>query len=423
MKKYCFMAILLFAGVAGFSQSLEDINKYMVLNQNKKAKELVDKFLTEAKNAGKADAWFYKGRIYNALSKDSTVTPADALKLKLEAYEAFKKYQSLDAKDLSFKNENYVSYFDLYNGFFDIGAKEYNAKNYAGAFEGFKNALMVEDYVRSKNYEYNGYKFPALDTSLIQNTAMAANQAKDEASSIIYYRKLIDANVGGEAYLNIYEYVTEYYLKIKDEANFNAIIEKGRAMYPKEKYWTEVEVDAVSKSGNKEALHAKYEELMKRYPDDYTWSYNLGVEIFNELYAGDSKPANAIAMKAKLTEVLKACIAAQGDKGADAKMLMTRHTYNDAYDYQDSSKKIKGVKPEDVKKRNELKAIFLKKVDECIPYGESVVSYYASQTTLKPIHKANYKIALDLLSQLYTAKGDAKKAAEYDKKKADVDKL
>lgn len=423
MKKYCIMAMLLLAAVAGFSQSLDEINKYHVLGQNKKAKELVDKFLTEAKNAGKAEGWFYKGRIYNAVSKDSGTSFADAVKLKLESFDAFKKYLQLDPKELSLKNDKYVWFFDLYNGFFDIGAKEYNVKNYAGAYEGFKNALVVEDFTRSKNYDYNGYKFPVLDTSLIQNTAMAASQAKDEASAIAYYRKLTDANVAGEQFLNIYEYLCEYYLKNKDEANLKAMLEKGRTLYPKEKYWIEVEVDAVAKTGNKEALYAKYEELMKRYPEEYTWPYNLSVELFNELYTGENKPVNAVVMKAKLTEVLKTAIAIQGEKGADARMLMTRHAYNDAYDYQDSSKKIKGMKPEDVKKRNEAKAYFLKKIDECIPYAESVVAFYSAQATLKPVHKSNYKIVLDILSQLYTAKGDVKKAAEYDKKKAEADKL
>lgn len=423
MKKYFVLATLLLASVAGFAQSLEDINKYMMLGQDKKAKELVDKFLTEAKNASKADAWYYKGRIYNSLSKDSAVTPADAMKMKMDAYEAFRKYQTLDPKDVSFKNDKYVWYFDLYNGFFDLGAKAYNTKNYSGAYEGFKTALMVQEYVNSKGYDYNGYKFPALDTSLIQNTAMAASSAKDEAAAISYYRKLTDANLSGSQFLNIYQYLTEYYLKNKDEANLKAMLEKGRQLYPTDDYWTEVEVEAVAKSGDKQALHAKYEELMKRNPGEYKWSYNLGVELFNELYTADEKPANPIAQKAKLTEVLKASIAAQGDKGVDAKMLMTRHAYNDAYDYQDSAKKIKGMKPEDVKKRNEAKAMFLKKVDECLPYAEGTANFYAAQASLKSTQKANYKIVLDLLSQLYTAKNDLKKAAEYDKKKATIDNL
>ena len=423
MKKYCFMAILLLAGIAVSAQGIDEISKYHLLGQNKKAKEVLDKFISEPKNAGKADAWYYKGRIYNAVSKDSGTSVTDAMKLKMDAFEAFKKYQQLDPKELNLKNDQYVWYFDLYNGFFDIGAKEYNRKNYSGAFDGFKNALVVEEYTRSKNYEYNGYRFPVMDTSLIQNTAMAAYQAKDTAAGVTYYRKITDANVGGEAYMGIYQVLAEYYLKNKDEANMNAMLDKGRSLYPKEKYWTEVEVDAVSRTGKKEALYAKYEELMKRYPDEYTWPYTLSVELFNELYAGDAKPANALAMKAKLTEILKNAIAIQGEKGADARMLMTRHTFNDAYDYQDSSKKFKGMKPEDVKKRNDAKAFFIKKIDECIPYAESVATFYSAQTTLKPVHKANLKIALDILSQLYTAKGDAKKAAEYDKKKADAEKL
>ena len=99
---------------------------------------------------------------------------------------------------------------------------------------------------------------------------------------------------------------------------------------------------------------------------------------------------------------------------------MTRHLYNAAYDYQDSSKKIKGVKPEDVKKRADAKAMFLKKIDECIPYAEGVTGYYGAMATLKPIQKANYKIILDLLSQMYATKGDLKKSAEYDKKKSEL---
>ncbi len=421
MKKYCFFMMLLFAGVVSYAQSLEDINKLMVLSQNKKAREAVDKFLSDPKNAAKPIGWFYKGRIYNSLSKDSGTITTDAIKLKTEAFEAFKKYQTLDPKDQNFKDENYASYFDLYNGYFDIGAKEFNSKNYTTSFEGFKNALVVEDFVKGKGYEYNGFKFPVLDTSLILNTAIAAGQAKQETASISYYEKLTDANLTSDQYLNIYQYLLEYYIKQKDDAKVTAMLEKGRKLYPKEKYWNEVEVEMVAKTGDKKALIAKYEELIKREPTEFTWPYNLSVEMYNELYTGDNRPADAEAMKTKLTEILKNAITI--DRGADGKMLMTRHLYNAAYDFQDSSKKIKGAKPEDIKKRNAAKAMFIQKIDECIPYAESVIGYYASQPTLKPGQKSNYKIVVDILSQFYSAKGDLKKSAEYEKKKTEIDKL
>jgi hypothetical protein len=421
MKKYSFFMMLLFASVVSFGQSLDDINKMMLLGQNKKAKEGVDKFLSDAKNATKAEGWFYKGRIYNNISKDSGISSADALKLKNDAFEAFKKYQQLDAKDLSFIAENHGSYFDLYNGYFDIGAREFNNKNFPVSLEGFKNALLVEDYVRAKGYEYNGFKFPVLDTSLITNAAIAATQAKDEATAASFYRKLTDANVSGEAYLNIYQYLADYYLRVKDDANAKAILEKGMTLYPENEYWTEIELDKVSKTGNKEDLFAKYEDLMKRYPAKYSHPFNYSAELFNYLYIGDKKPANPGALKSKLTEVLKTAI--NLDKGIDAKMLMTRHLYNAAYDYQDSSKSIKGVKPADIKKKNDYKALFLKNVDEAIPYGVGVADYFAALPTLKPVQKANYKNMLDIVSQLYATKGDLKKSAEYDKKKAAIDKM
>lgn len=420
MKKYCFFMMLLVAGFASFGQSLEDINKLRLLGQNKKAKDALDKFLADPKNAAKAEAWYYKGTIVNALSKDSGLSSADAIKMKLEAFEALQKYQQLDPKEPSLVIDKHSTFFDLYNGYFDIGAKEFNKKNFSASFDGFKNALAIEEYVRSKGYDYNGFKFPALDTSLVLNAAISANQAKDEASAVQYYKKLTDANLAAEQYLSVYQFLAEYYMKKNDEANLAAILEKGRTLYPQDDYWTEVEVDRVAKSGDKAALVAKYEEMMKRYPEKYAYAYNLGVEIYNQLYTADSRPTNAIALQEKLTETLKKAIAL--DKGVDSRMLMTRHLYNYAYDWQDSSKKIKGVKPEDVKKRNDLKAKFISKIDECIPYAEGAVAYFGALPTLRPIQKANYKDVLDMLSQFYAAKGDLKKSGDYDKKKAELDK-
>jgi hypothetical protein len=421
MKQYSFLLALLFTSSIGFGQSLQDINEMMGKLQHKKAKDGIDKFLSDPKNAAKAEGWFYKGRIYNNYSKDSTVSIAESYTLKKESFEAFKKYQQLDSKEVSFILEQHGSYFDLYNGFFDIGAREFGNKNFSTAVDGFKAALMVEDYVRTKGYEYNGYKFPALDTSVVLNTALAASNAKDEVTAISYYKKLTDASVSGEQYKNIYEYLAEYYAKQKDDASFKAIIEKGRSLYPNEKIWDEMEIDAVSNTGNKEALIAKYEELMAKQPTEYLWPYNLGVELYNSLYAGDKKPANIEATKAKLSEALIKAI--KNDKAIDASVLMMRHKYNDAYEYQDSARKIKGMKPDDVKKRNEIKAAFLKKVDEAISYTTPVINYYAALSTLKPIQKINYKSALDYMNQFYTAKNDLKKAAEYEKKRLEVDKM
>src|SRR5258705_13072397 len=123
MKKYCFFMLLLFTATVSFGQKLEDIIKLENANKHKEAKAGIDKFLSDPKNASEAPAYFYKGKIYNAVSKDSSLTPDESMKLKTEAFESFKKYQQMDAKEINFLVENHGSYFDLYNGYFDIAAK------------------------------------------------------------------------------------------------------------------------------------------------------------------------------------------------------------------------------------------------------------------------------------------------------------
>ena len=57
MKKYCFFIMLVFGSSVVFGQTLKEINTLTTLQQYKKAKEGIDKFLADPKNAGTADAW------------------------------------------------------------------------------------------------------------------------------------------------------------------------------------------------------------------------------------------------------------------------------------------------------------------------------------------------------------------------------
>jgi len=102
MKKYCFFIMLLFACSISFGQSLDDISKLINKGDYKKAKEGLDKFLSDSKNASNAVAYYYKGRILNGLSKDSTLAAAESIKLKSEAFELFKKLPGHGFKRSSF---------------------------------------------------------------------------------------------------------------------------------------------------------------------------------------------------------------------------------------------------------------------------------------------------------------------------------
>lgn len=419
MKKIFILSAFFVYGFAAFSQTLDEVNALMDKKKFKEAKISIDKILADPKNADKSDVWYYKARIYNSLSYDSSLAKAEKFTLKSNAYEAFKKNQQLDTKDIRMKFENYASYLDLYGGYYDLGAQQFNAKEYADALESFKKANEVKDFILSKSYTYNQVTLHPLDTALVLNIGIAAMQAKNEDMAVLNFKKLADANISGKDYLEVYEYLANQYSKKNDSAALQEILEKGKKFYPQDSYWNEMELKSVGSKGDKAALYAKYEEMIAKSPTDFTLYYNYAIELYNSLWGQDvAKPKDIPAAKEKLSSVLKSAIA--NDKEIDATVLMVNHLFNYAADYSAAATAIKSTKPEDVKKKAALKSLSVKKMDECIPYAETAIKYYESQPTLKASQKASFQNILGYMSDMYSAKGDPKKSAEYDKKKATI---
>ncbi|UAY51039.1 hypothetical protein [Ferruginibacter albus] len=416
MKKLAFILLLAAGSLVTYAQSIDDI-KDLIQNPGYdllKAKAMIDKYQANAKNASKAEGYYYKGYIYNALSK------ADSLKVagtdyKWDAFEAFKKYQQMDKNNVLMVLNSNAPLFDIYNNYFTLGANAYNASNYPDAFSNFKKALDVEDYITGKDFEYNGFKFPEFDTSLIQNTALAARQSKDTANALVYYKKISDAGLGGTQNYAAYTFPVEYYLYRKDSANFTEATAKGKKVYPTEDYWTVAEMEFISNSAtSKDDLFAKYAALQKANPTNYTIGYNYSVELYNYIFANDDKTIKADNYKPVLGDVLKTTIAIKST--GDANLLMARYLYNSSFDNSDNAQKIKGTKPDDVKKKKALNDLATSQMNELIPYANAAADYYAGLPKLKPIDKGNYKSAYTMLISVYEAKKDAAKVAEYQKK-------
>jgi hypothetical protein len=397
---------------SAIAQDLGDVRKYAVLGDFVKAKDAIDKVAAAPKTSGKPETWYWKGYVYNALAKDEK-TKGLCADCRMEGFEALKKYQEMDPASKELVGEQYVTYFDMYNGFFDQGAKAYSAKDYNGAFEAFQKALTVQTYVYNKKLSYNNFSFPELDTSLVLNTALSARLAKKDADAVTYYSKLANARLGGESYLEMYQYMTEYFIKNNDKAALEKTLATGKSLYPENEYWTEVELESVDRK-DKPTLFAKYEEVISKNPGKYTLAYNYSVELFNYMYVGDVRPADFDARRVKLEEMLKSAISLKPNS-PDASLLMARHLYNDVYDLQDAGRKIKGTKPEDAKKRVEVRNKALKVADECIQYAATSAKLYSELPKLKPVEKANYKNSYSILESMYGFKGDNAKAADYRK--------
>lgn len=417
MKKLSFIAAtMLFVNIA-FAQSLDDVKKYVLLNQTKPAKEAVDKYLAVPKNALKPDGWYYKGHAYDLVSKDSGLTLAQAGAFKDESFEAIKKYFQLDPKGPLSLEQNNSILFDLYVGYSsELGVKAYTQKNYEAAHEFFKKAVDVHDFIYSKNLVgANNYKFSAMDTTLVLYSAISANDAKKKDEAALFYRKLTDANIADTQYVDAYQYLADYYKTKKDDANFAAIIEKGRKLYPKNNdYWTALEIEQATDGVEKPQIFDKYDALIAKHPDNYVLPFNYSVELYKYIYSDEMKNANTTVYKEKLTKALNQAIAIKSTP--EANFLMANFLYNNSIDVSEEARKIKGPKPADLKNKKELEALSAKQENDAIPYAEKVVSLFADNTKPKPSEKINYKQSLVILKNIYEVKKDAAKVAIYDKK-------
>ncbi len=415
MKKILIFSLMLFIGATSFAQSLDDIGKMFNNKQLVESKTAIDKFFADKKNANDPTGLYYKGKIYNEISKDPATSKTDAYDYKLIAFEAFKLQQINDKKDIRMTMEQHYPYLDLYGGFYDVGVAQFNDKKFPAAYNAFTKALMMENFILERKYSYEGFTARKMDTALIINIAAAALNATDTLNALKQYRTLTDAGIVGKDYEQVYEFLVSYYNSKKDFANLDPIMVKAKAAYPKNDFWDGIETDNLAKGGDKKALFAKYETLIAKDPTSFVNGYNYAIELYNSIYVKDYTTIDS-ATSVKLISVLKATI--PNDKSNDANLLLTNHLFNIAADYSSRAALIKEgklAKPADLKKKKDLNAKAIAKMDEMIPYAEKSVKYYTEQPKLTVNQKIKYQQALGYLVDVYNAKANPKKAAEYEK--------
>jgi len=423
MKKPLFLIVLLIGTLCSYAQEIEDINKLILLKKYDKAKPEIDKFLANPANAGKAEAWFYKCVAYNNLSRVAGKSIAESKSLNLEAYSAIKKYMELDPKATFTSNDSNSIIYNIYYTMYDMGVKMYNDKSYEESYDLFKNTLDIHDYIYNRKlYGPGTLRFSAHDTDIVWNLAVLANELKKKEDLFEYYRKIADADLGNDKYIDAYDELVKKYKKEDNNELFNKYLERAKKHYPADQaYWDALGIEFAVKGLENEELFKKYDELLVTYPNNYLLNYNYGRELDKYVYSGDSKGKDLSAFKKKIPELYKKAIASNST--VEANLLLANFYNNTYYDQVDEAQKIKGTKPEDVKKRADMMALSKTTLALAIPSGEEAVKLYGAMKEYKSSDKVNYKQVLDILSAAYKMKGDAKKAEEYEKKKAEVDKL
>jgi hypothetical protein len=426
MKKYLLGMVGLFTVCITYGQDLKSISINVALKKYDEAKTELDKFLAVEKNAAKPEGWYYKAYIYNSVARDPKKTEAENKSLNADAFAALKKYAQIDPKAPLTKEENNSTLFNIYYSFYDLGIKMYNEKKYDESFDLFRTSLEVHDYGIANNLNGPGtLKFAAHDTDLVWNLAVLANELKKTDDALIYYKKIADVNLSDEKYATAYDELVQKYKREKNAELFNKYVTAAKKHYPIDLiYWENKEIEFVLGDAENEALLNKYEELTKTFPNNYVVFYNYAVEIDKFLGTDNAKTKDAAAVAAyrtKIEELFKKAVSIKST--IEGNLQLANLFYSKTYELQERAAKIKGTKPAELKVKAELQASIKTTMNEAIPYAEEGARLLGEMKEYKFSDKANYKLALEILSNAYKMNGNTAKFAEIEKKRVEVEKL
>ncbi|MGN6165484.1 MAG: hypothetical protein ACTHOF_13185 [Flavisolibacter sp.] len=412
MRKLLLLVLLASSVTSLFAQKLDDVQEKISKGKYDEAKEKIDKILAEPKNQTSANAWYYKGKIYAELARQDS-TNALTYDAKQEAFDAFKKYQELDTKNVMMTLDQNVGLFSLYDLYYNQGVKKYNSKDYAAAFDQMKHAVEVENYIAKRGYAYNGFSFPALDTQLINLTASAGYLAKKEDESIPYFAQLADAKLKGKEFKEIYGLLAEYYAKKNDQQKADKYLALGRELFPDNDYWTALEFGNIPAEDTLKRI-ARYEEMLQKYPNNYALALDYATELFNYTYTSEKRPADYAARQEKLQAALTKAISLQST--AFANYIMAQHLYNQIYDLDDALRAVKGTTAAATAKKKEINAKTDQKYEEFYPYAQKAFDLYSQETDMKMQDKVNYRKVINQLIDYYQTKKQADKVTFYQEK-------
>lgn len=418
MRKTIIAVILLFGAYAAGAQSVDDALKQLG-KKNDKAKEAIDKITADPANAKNADAWYAKAQIYNALATDDNFKTSvpDAYD---QAFDAFKKAYEADPNNKRMMLDLYKTGFVAYEGVANRAAAAYQANNIAGAFEGYKKTIEDGDYLKSKNLSYSGYSVPKLDTGMVFMAGYTAMKLEKIDDALKYFGQIADAKIGKEPdYVIPYQFLAYQYKAKKDQANFKKYVDLGREVFPKDPYFITIKIDNARDNNDYPALFSAYEELIASQPDSLNNNLSYASEMFDYLFIKnpDTKPADYDEIASKIETQINKTLAKDYDP-LSSNLIIGQLYYNEGLDFATQADKVKGTKPEDTKKKADLKAKAVAKYNQSLPYTEKVVSFLEQKgvPTLSAKEKHTLKNMYIMLGDMYTATNNKAKADEYDKK-------
>jgi hypothetical protein len=180
-----------------------------------------------------------------------------------------------------------------------------------------------------------------------------------------------------------------------------------------------IKVDWARENNNYQELFNGYEELTALQPDSLNNNLSYASEMFDYLFIKnpDKKPADYDAVASKIETQVNKTLSKDFDP-LSSNLIIGQLYYNQGLDQATESDKVKGTKPDDTKKKADLKAKSVAKYNQSIPHIEKVTSLLEQKgvAALSGKEKSTLRNMYIMLGDMYKATGNKAKADEYDKK-------
>jgi hypothetical protein len=425
MKNLIGVLVMLIA----FQANAQDFNKVktsVLINQYDAAKADYEKVIAKKPTAATtAEGYYWKAKIYSGLAKDQKNTTALS-----EVKKAIDEYITADASNnyAIAKENGSEPFFDLYLSNFKNGVAAFNEKNWKVASSEFDQAVKYSDIIFTQGWATSKQKF---DTTSLLYAGFANQNANNVDQTMVYYKRVVDANIKTQDVQDVYKYILLHYVNTKDKTNFDAFLKLTEAAYPEEN-WFDYKSEYIDKnytlaekiklydeqvaanniseteclmfgdafiagksetetSENNDLYIAKaadaYKKAYSLNSKNFTAAFNAGIAYYNQYTALDEKVSDNIRALQKLN----------AEKPAAPKDPKKKLAFDAAFKAQvDSIKKLNASYDAPIKAN----------VDAAIEWIEKAFSAVKDKEKLERVEKNVAGRSVDFLATLYQYKRD-----------------
>lgn len=412
MKKLLVSLLFCTAGVSVMAQKakVNSADENLKKQDLEKAKADIDAALQNEKTKNDAKTWLVNGKILEAMG-----TKQKSAALALESYNAFKKALEIDPKMKEAVLEMNGPMFNVYATIANAGYGFLNEQKWDSSLVDFKHAFEIAEFYNSKNL---GSTIPT-DTALTFYTGYAANQAKKNDDAFTYLKKAADLQFKGEPAL--YVVLGQLYEEKGDQANWLKTIEQGKALFPKDKRFNDMEMAFYSKTGKTNELLSMLEKKMTDNPTDQAAVLDYAIRVDNLANPRDDKgndapkPANYDELIGKAEAAYKKAIEMKPDD-ATANFQLGALYFNRAVVHNKQLNELDS-KQQSSPKAKELQGKVEALMNQALPFFEKAdAGFTAKSSSLDAADKQTYESCLYALQKIYAIKNQTAKVEEVKKK-------